>query len=197
MKKYIISAAVVLVSMVLVWSAVGQPAGGNAAGGNRRGGAGMDRMGGMRGGMMGRARQRPSREERLADIKTLEKQIVALKAAIDKAPATDPNIANLEGDALTKFMTQYTEESNAINAIQETLSNIRGGGGRGGFRFGGPSEDVLSELRVLAQQEKAPKTVARLDVLIKEEQTRAARRGTRGAGGQGRGQGGQRRNQQQ
>ena len=201
MKKYIISAAVVLMSVVLVWSAFGQPAGGNDAGGNRRGGAGMNRMGGTRGGMMGRARQRPSREERLADIKTLEKQIAALKAAIEKAPATDPNIANLEGDALTKFMAQYTDESNAINSIQETLGNMRGlsSGGRGGFRFGGPSEDVLSELRVLAQQEKASKTVSRLDALIKEEQTRASRRGNRGAGGGGQGgrQGGQGRNQQQ
>jgi hypothetical protein len=195
MKKYIISAAVVLVSVVLVWSAFGQPAGGNTAGENRRGGMGMDRAGGMRGGMMGRARQRPAREERLAAIKTLEKEIATLKAAIEKAPATDPNIATLEGDALAKFMAQYTEENTAVSAIQQTLASISGRGGRGGF--GGASADVLSELRVLAQQEKASKTVARLDALIKEEQTRAARRGTRGAGGQGQEQGGQRRNQQQ
>ena len=182
MKKYIISSIAVLVTLALVWSAFGQPGGGGAAGGGRRGGMGQ----------MGRARQRPTREERLAAIKTLEKQIAALKTAIDKAPATDPNIATLEGDALTKFMAQYTEESTAVNDVQQTLSTLSGRGGRGGFRLGGLSEDVLSELRVLAQKEKASKTVARLDALIKEEQTRAERRGAggRGAGRGGRGAGG-------
>lgn len=188
MKKYIISAVVVLVALTLVFSAFGQPTGDNAAGRGRRGGMGMDQMGGMRSGPMGRTMQRPAREERLAAIKALEKQIAALKAAIDKAPATDPNIATLEGDALTKFMAQYTEENAAVNAIQQTLGTMRGRGGRGGA-----SADVLSELRVLAQQEKASKTVARLDALIKEEQTRAGRRGVGGAQRQG----GQRRNQQQ
>ena len=178
MKKYIISAVAVLVSLALVWSAFGQ-----AAGAGRQGGQGGQR--GQRGGQTGRARQRPAREERLAAIKELGKQIEALKTAIGKAPATDPNIANLEGDALTKFMAQYTEESAAVNAIQQTLSTISGRGGRGGF--GGASADVLSELRVLAQKEKASKTVARLDALIKEEQTRTARRGTGGGGRTGRG----------
>ena len=181
MKKYIISAVAVLVSLAVVWSAFGQ-----AAGGGRQGGQGGQR--GQRGGQTGRARQRPAREERLAAIKELGKQIEALKTAIGKAPATDPNIANLEGDALTKFMAQYTEESAAVNAIQQTLSNISGragGGGRGGF--GGASADVLSELRVLAQNEKASKTVARLDALIKEEQTRRTRRGTDGGERTGRG----------
>ena len=189
MKKYVISAVVVLMALTLVWSAFGQPAGGDDAGGRR---GGMGQMGGMRGGMM-RARQRPSREERLAAIKTLEKQIAALKVEIEKAPASDPNIANLEGDALTKFMTQYAEESNAVNAIQQTLSTISG---RSGFRFGGPSADVLSDLRVLANKEKASKTVARLDELIQEEQTRASRRGQMG-GGQGQRQRGQGGGQQQ
>lgn len=190
MKKYVISSIAVLVALALAWSAFGQPAGGGAAGGGRRGG--MGQVGGMRGGQMGRARQRPTREERLAAIKTLEKQIAALKTAIDKAPVKDPNIATLEGDALTKFMAQYTEESTAVNAVQQTLSTMSGRGGRGGFRFGGLSEDVLSELRVLAQKEKASKTVTRLDALIKEEQTRATRRGTggRGTGRGGRGAGG-------
>jgi hypothetical protein len=197
MKKYIISAVVVLMTLALVWSAFGQPAGGGNAGGRGGGMGQMGGMGGMRGGMM-RARQRPSREERLAAIKELEKQIAALKVEIEKAPATDPNIANLEGDARTKFMAQYTEESNAVNAIQETLATItgRGGrGGRGGFG-GGASADVLSELRVLANKEKASKTVARLDELIQQEQIRASRRGQMGDM-QGQRQRGQRQNQQQ
>lgn len=197
MKKYIIPALVVLVAFTLVLSAFGQPAGGDAAGGRR--GGGMGQMGGMRGGMMGRARQRPDREERLAAIKELEKQIAALKAEIEKSPASDPNIANLEGDARTKFMAQYTEESNSVNAIQQTLATItgRGGrGGRGGFSFFGGGTDTLSELRVLANKEKASKTVARLDELIQQEQTRASRRGQMG-GGQGQRQRGQRGGQQQ
>ena len=193
MKKNIISTLVVLMTLTLVWSALGQPAGGDAGG--RRGGLGQ--MGGMRGVMMmRRVRQRPSGEERLAAIKTLEKQIAALKVEIEKAPASDPNIATLEGDALTKFMAQYTEESNAVNAIQETLTTItgRGGrGGRGGFGFFGGGSDTLSELRVLANGEKASKTVARLDELIQQEQTRASRRGQMGDM-QGQRQRGQRQN---
>lgn len=191
MKKFFISTVVVMVALTVVWSAFGQPPGDNPGG--RRGG--MGQMGDMRGGrMMGRAMQRPNREERLAAIKTLEKQIVALKAEIEKAPVSDPNIAALEGDARTKFMAQYTEESNAVNAIQQTLAALtgRGGrGGRGGFGFfrGGP--DTLSELRVLANSEKAAKTVARLDELIQQERTRASRRGQMG-GRQGQGPRGQR-----
>ncbi len=176
MRKYIISTLVILMALTLVWSAFGQPAGGGDAG-SRSGG--MGQMGSMRRGMM-RARQRPSREERLAAIKELEKQIAALKAEIEKAPASDPNIANLQGDARTKFMAQYTEESNAVNAIQQTLATITGRGGRGGFRFFGSGADTLSELRVLANKEKATKTVARLDELIQQEQTRASRRGQMG-----------------
>ena len=201
MKKYFIPAVVVLVTLTLVLSVFGQPTG-NTAGGDRRGGTAMERAGGARGGMMGRGRQRPAREERLAAIKELEKQIAALKAAMEKAPEKDPNVAKLEGEELTKFMAQYTEESNAVNAIQQTLSSISG-------RRGGASADVLSELRVLADQEKASKTLARIDALIKEQQTsRGGRRsGTEGQGGQGGqrrggtegqgGQEGQRRGQQQ
>ncbi|MBN2183028.1 MAG: hypothetical protein JW715_14045 [Sedimentisphaerales bacterium] len=201
MKRYIFGTVAVLVALTLVWSAFGQPAGGGGGfgqgGGQGRGGFGQ--MQGMRG--MGRARQRPSREERLAAIKTLETQIAALKKEIEKAPATDPNVANLEGDARTTFMAQYTEESNAVNAIQQTLATITGRGARGGrsaFGMFGGGADTLSELRVLANKEKATKTVARLDELIQEEQTRANRRGQMGdrQGGQGQRQRGQR-NQQQ
>jgi hypothetical protein len=149
--------------------------------------------------MRGQPRQRPSREERLAAIKTLEKQIVALKVEIEKAPASDPNIAALEGDARTKFMAQYTEESNAMNSILQTLATLsgRGGrGGRGGFGFFRGDPDTLSELRVLANSEKAAKTVARLDELIQQEQTRASRRGQMGDR-QGQGPRGQRGARQQ
>jgi hypothetical protein len=196
MKKYIISVVVVMVALTVVWSAFGQPPGGEADG--RRGG--MGQMEGMRGGMMrGRPRQRPNREERLAAIKTLEKQVAALKAEIQKAPASDPNIATLEGDARTKFMAQFTEESNAVNAIQQTLATMMGRGSRGGpggFGFFRGGADTLSELRVLANKEKAIKTVARLDELIQQEQTRASRRGQMGDR-QGQWQRGQRGGRQQ
>jgi len=177
MKKYIISSVAVMIALALVWSAFGQPPGDDTGG--RRGG--MGQMSGMRGDrMMSRAEQRPNREERLAAIKTLEKQIAALKAEIEKAPASDPNIATLEGDTRTKFMTQYTEELNAVNAIQQTLATMTGRGGRSRFGFFGGGADTLSELRVLANSEKAAKTVARLDELIQQEQTRASRRGQMG-----------------
>jgi hypothetical protein len=192
MRKYLISTVAIFVVLALVWSVSGQPAGGGARGGGMGGMdfGGVGGRGGMRRGL--RVRERPDRAARLEAVKELEKQIATLKAAIEKAPATDPNIANLEGDALTKFMDVYTPESNAINAIQQTLSALRGGG-RGG-RGGGASEDVLSEIRVLAQKEKATKTVARLDALIKEAQNRASRRGAGGFGGAP--GGGQRRGQQ-
>ena len=183
MKKYIISIVAIFIVLTIVWSASGQP----AEGGARGGGMGLGGRVGMRRGL----RERPDRTARLEAVKELEKQIASLKAAIEKAPATDPNIANLEGDALTKFMDVYTPESNAINAIQQILSTLRGVRGA----LGGASEDVLSELRVLAQNEKATRTVARLDALIKEAQNRANRRGIGGLGGRATG-GGQRRGQQ-
>ena len=203
MKKYLISATAIFVVLALVLSVSGQPAGGGGGGRGQGGGGfggGMGMGGGMGGrGGMRRAVERPDRAARLDAIKQLETQITALKAAIEKAPAKDPNIANLEGEALTKFMDVYTPESDAINAIQQTLSTLRGGGARGG-RGGGASEDVLSELRVLAQKEKATKTVARLDALIQEAQNRTNRRGAGGFGGGqfggGQGGGGQRRGQQ-
>jgi len=205
MKKYLISAFVIVAVLALVVSVSGQPAGGGGgrgAGGGFGGGMGMGGGMGGRGGMR-RAVERPDRAARLDAVKQLETQIAALKAAIEKAPAADPNIANLEGDALTKFMDVYTPESDAINAIQQTLTSLRGGGARGG-RGGGASQDVLSELRVLAQKEKAAKTMARLDALIQEAQNRTNRRGAGGfgggqfgGGGFGGGQGGgQRRGQQ-
>ena len=40
-----------------------------------------------------------------------------------------------------------------------------------------PSEDVLSELRVIANGENATKTVAQLDALIKEARTQSNTRG--------------------
>ena len=192
MKKYLISAFVIVAVLALVVSVSGQPAGGGGgrgAGGGFGGGMGMGGGMGGRGGMR-RAVERPDRAARLDAVKQLETQIAALKAAIEKAPAADPNIANLEGDALTKFMDVYTPESDAINAIQQTLTSLRGGGSRGGR--GGASQDVLSELRVLAQKEKATKTMARLDALIQEAQNRANRRGAGGFGGGQFGGGGQR-----
>ena len=135
-------------------------------------------MGGMRRGM--RIGRRPTRAERLASVKELEKQIAALKVAIEKAPDKDPNIANLEGANLTKFMDVYTPENNAINAIQETLSSLSsinvGLGSRGGMGSGLTSS-VISELLALAKQEKAAKLTSRLEALAKEAEASSSRRG--------------------
>jgi hypothetical protein len=139
-------------------------------------------MGGgmMGGGMRGGAVERPDKAARLDAVKELETQIKTLKAAIDKAPAKDPNFAALEGDALTKAMDLYTPEMDAITAIQTTLTTLRGGG-----RGMTATSDDLSALRVLANDEKATKTVAKIDELIKTAQTRTNRRGNRGGAGGG------------
>lgn len=143
---------------------------------------------------------RPGKDARLASIKEIETQIAALKAVIEKAPDKDPNIAALEGTALTDAIQAMQPENDAITAIQTALASLRGNapaaagrGGMGGTRggMGGnitPSADVLSELRVLANDEKATQTVARLDTLIKEAQTQAG--GARGGMGMGMGMGG-------
>ena len=160
----------------------------NVISGRMRGGRGTG-TGRTRGGQRGTTPiVRPNRTARLNSIKNLETQIATLKAAIEKAPATDPNFTTLQGDALTKAMEYYTPESDAIAAIQQTLASLRGissvgggrgGGGRGGMAFMGntDSEDVLSGLRVLAKSEKATKTVERLDTMIKEAQMQTGARG--------------------
>jgi hypothetical protein len=136
-------------------------------------------MGGgmMGGGMMGGGMMmgnRPEKKARLEAVKEIEKGIAALKEAVNKAPDKDPNIATLTGDALTKFMDLYAPESNAINTISNAISGLRGSGGMMGgmMRMGGPSTDVLNELKTLATGDKAAKTTARIDALIKEAQQR-------------------------
>ncbi len=147
---------------------------------------GRGNMGGNRTGMGQRGViVRPNKEARLASIKEIESQIAILKAAIEKAPDKDPNLAALDENARMDAMQAMQPENQAINAIQTALASLRANAsaaGRGGNRGGmggntNASSDVLSELRVLANDEKAIKTVARLDTLIKDAQTQANARG--------------------
>jgi hypothetical protein len=202
MKKFVFTAIAVLSVMSLALCVNAQPAGGGGGMGGfggGGGGAGMMGGGGMMGGMgMRGARgpvQRPDKAARLASIAELEKQIATLKKAIQDAPAKDTEVtADSDEATIQKATDERQAETDAIAAVQATLAALRGqaaAGGRGGRGgFGGASADVLSELRVLANGEKATKTVARLDALIKEAQTtggRGARGGRGGAGAGGRG----------
>ncbi len=190
MKKFVFStiAAVAILSIALCLNA--QPAGGGmggAGGGMMGGGAGM-----MGGGARG-LRARPEKAARLASVKELDKQVAALKAAIEKGPDKDPNLVTIKDADLTKFMDTYTVESNAINTIQATLTSLQrvagAGAGMGRMGAGGPTEAVLTELAALAKDEKATKTAARIDALIQQAQQAATRGGGAGAGG-GAGRGG-------
>lgn len=141
-------------------------------------GTGGGMMGGMGRGM--RIGQRPTKSERLASVKELEKQVAALKAAIEKAPDKDPNIANLEDANLTKFMDVYAPESDAINTIQKTLASLSGTGAGLGGTVGigsGLTSSVISELLTLAKQDKAAKLTSRLEALAKEADASSSRRG--------------------
>ena len=128
---------------------------------------------------------RPEKDARLASLKELTTQVAALRAAIEKAPDKDPNFATLEGTALTDAIAAMQPETDAITAIQATLASLRGNtgaGARGGNRGGmmgnaAIDNDVLSELRVIAKDENATETVARLDALIKQAQTQNNARG--------------------
>jgi hypothetical protein len=132
-------------------------------------------MGGGRG--MAAASQRPDKAGRLAVLSEIEKQIAAIRNAIEAAPAQDPNIATLEGEALTNFTTQYTRENDAVNQLAQRINSLRpttgGRGGRGGFGRTSLTTDTLSELLALAQSEKAATTIERLDVLLDESQANA------------------------
>jgi hypothetical protein len=196
MKKFIFAAIAVIAVLTLALCIDAQPAGGGGAGGGMGGfgggaGGGMGGFGGGAGGGTRGARglrARPDKAARLASFKELEKQVAALKAAVEKGPATEPNMSKLEGAELTKFMDTYTVESNAINAINATLASLTStGGGMGRNAAGGPTEEVLTELNTLAKGEKATKTAARIDALIQEAQTRATRGGAGGGAGGGRG----------
>jgi enterochelin esterase-like enzyme len=126
---------------------------------------------------------RPSRQERLTAINNLEKQVATLKAAIEKAPAADPNIAALQGNALTAFMDVYAPESNTISEMSKILASIRGttASARGVL-----TTEVLTELSGLAKQDNAAKLTAMLGEMGKAAQAAATARGGRGgAGGAG------------
>jgi hypothetical protein len=175
MKRVIFTSSVVVLIMAL--TLCGQPAGGGGG------------MGGNRGGGMAAAAstRRPDKAARLASIAEIEKQIATLRAAIQKAPATDPCIPQLQDEALSTFTTQYTEESNAVNQIAQTINTLRvtaaagGRGGRGGGG-GGLTAEVLTELTKLAQGENATKLAARLEALAKEAAAAPARGGGGGGG---------------
>ena len=177
MKKYVLTAIafIAVLSFALYLDAQPAGAGGGAAGGGMR-------NQGQR--AIRTVRPRPEKKARLETIAELEKQIAELKKAIEEAPAEDPNIANLTGKDLTKFMDTYTVESNAINQIQATLTSLRiVGVGFSGMFATGIDEDDLKELSDLAKKDNATKTAARLDTLIQQAQQRTTRRGNRGAGG--------------
>ncbi len=198
MKKVIFASAAIIAVMAITLGLYAQPAGGGGFGGGGMGGFGGGGMGGFGGGgggmMGGRGNrgpvERPDKAQRLKDVAELEKQVTALKAAIEKAPEKDPNIAALEGSKLTDFMNVYTPEEAIVNSMQNTLTTMSGRGARGGMR-GGVTTEQLTELRTLANDEKATKVVARIDELIKEAQTATTRRGGgRNGGGAGGGFGG-------
>jgi hydroxyacylglutathione hydrolase len=168
----------VVASVCLMTVAVAQNA--PAAGGGR-GGAGAAGRGGAGGGMGTGGRgaaavstRRPDKAARLASIAEIEKQIEALRAAIQKAPAADPLIQELEGDALTSFTTQYTEESTAVNAIASSLNAMHPVASVGARSVNGITIAMVTELKKLAQEDKAAKLTARLDTLTTLIQERSA-----------------------
>ncbi|MBN1972405.1 MAG: hypothetical protein JW787_02105 [Sedimentisphaerales bacterium] len=194
MKKFVFTAIAVVAVMALTPGLFAQPGAGGAGGapgGGMGGFGGMDfgGMGGPGGGMMGgmgmmMMMPRPEKAARVASVKELEKQIAALKEAVNKAPDKDPNLVTIKDPDLTKFMDTFTVESDAINKIQATLTAMtrvpgEAPGGMGGMMGmmgmmgrGGPTSEVLTELKGLAQTDKATKTSARIDALIKEAQQR-------------------------
>jgi hypothetical protein len=196
MKKYIFTAIAVIAVMFVTISLNAQMGGpGDMEGPGGPGGAmeegpggdmGFGMMGGRMGGRVARGPVvRPDKKARLASIAELEKQVAALKAAIENAPDKDTEITP-ESDRATiqKAAEERQAENKAITAIQSTLSSLRNEANVGGGRRRGifATNDVLSELRVLANGEKATKTVAHLDTLIKEAQTRTRRNRDQGRG---------------
>ncbi len=179
MNKYFVLIVAIILFLAIDCSLFGQPSSG-AGGGFGGGQVGLEGMGGsMMGSGMGRGmriEKRPTKEERLASVKELEKQVAALKEAIEKSPEKDPNIAKLEGSNLTKFMDVYAPESDAINNIQKTLSSLgsASASGRAGTSL---TSAVISELLTLAKQEEAAKLTLRLEVLAKEAEASSNRGG--------------------
>ncbi len=141
-KKYLFTAIVVMTIITIIVSMASAGGGRRAGGAGMGGGAGSSMGGGAggRGGMAAVSTQRPDKAARLTAIADIEKQIAALRAAIQKAPATDPNVSTLTGEKLTTFTALYIEENDAINLIVTSLNTIRpvagGAGGAGGARGG-------------------------------------------------------------
>jgi len=115
--------------------------------------------------------------------------LTILRSEIQKAPAADPCIAQLQADALTTFRNQYTAESNSVNAIAAALNTLRpsagGRGGRGGTGGGSSlTNEQITQLTALAKEDNAAKLTARLTALgtglSAQGQGRGGTGGTRG-----------------
>jgi hypothetical protein len=193
MNKYLIIIIVIISVLMLTMDIY---AGGARGGVGGRAGAAGGMGAGGRGGIATVTTQRPNKQTRLAAIAEIEQQIAALNASIQKAPATDPCIPKLQGEALTTFTNQYNEETNALNVIVTTLNNIRPaagarGGGRGmGGGGGSLTAEQITELIALAKEDKVTKLVSRLENLAKEAAAQPARSGGMGGSGMGSGGGG-------
>jgi uncharacterized protein with FMN-binding domain len=146
-----------------------------------------------RGGMgAGQVTELPGRQAGLAAVEALEKQVAALKAQIEKSPAVDPNIAGLQGAALTEFMNVYAPEIYIMNQIQQAFSSLTGNAISGTGNTSGLTTATLTELISLAKQDNAAKLTSRLEAIAKQIQsvTRGGpggpapqgQRGERGAG---------------
>jgi hypothetical protein len=118
-------------------------------------------------------RTRMRREEQLRSIKTIQEQLIKLKAAIE---ATDPRAFEKYRDmseedkskVRDKIAQSRTDYNKAIVAIQQALLKL--GGQRP--KISGVSTEELIKIRELAMKEKAKLTAKSLDTLIAKQKSK-------------------------
>jgi hypothetical protein len=122
--------------------------------------------------------KRPDKAKRLESIAQLEKQIAILRDLIQKAPAIDPNVTDLKGEALVTYAGQLNDESKAVSQIVTILNALRP-------LAGSFTAEQVAELTELSRQDRAVKLTSRLEELARETvnqtPTRGGRGGTRGS----------------
>jgi hypothetical protein len=176
MKKYLFTAIVITSILTIVLCTQAQLAAGQ--GGGRAGGGTGRGMG------MATVTQRPDRAARIASIAELEKQVATLKVAIQKAPASDVNVADLKGEALMAYVGQINDENRFFTQIAAILSTMRP-------VSGSITTEQMTELTALAKEDKATKLTARLEALTNDaanpptQATTTTRGGRGGRGGTG------------
>jgi hypothetical protein len=157
MKRYLISAVVILAVLAAAWVVFAQDQPVRPRGGARRFGF-------------------LSPEEQQKAVETIEQQVTKLKEALKAQPTRPENFQNLSDEERTKFMDQMRkageERQTAIRTIIAELAKLQGRvqPQAEGEQFIIVNTADLKDVQKIAEEEKATKTAERITMMIESGQ---------------------------